>query len=204
MTLNNIFNKYGSDKGTDFDAAHGYGDVYEVHFEEIRNQQRLVLLEIGVAKGASLYAWSQYFTEKERVVIIGIDNEKAISIPPSLIGSSSFPEFGIITVEGDATKKEDVERVVQLGGNFDIVIDDGSHRLEDQKASFNLLWEHVRVGGWYVIEDVGHVDDGTDLLKFAEQKMRKDSYVYYSKFGHGEQTRILFFQKTEENGIYKI
>lgn len=36
-------------------------------------------------------------------------------------------------------------------GEFDIVIDDGSHRLQDQAASFEALWPATR--GVYLIED---------------------------------------------------
>lgn len=37
---------------------------------------------------------------------------------------------------------------------FDFILDDGSHRLEDQVKSFMLLYNYLEVGGIYLIEDV--------------------------------------------------
>jgi len=39
---------------------------------------------------------------------------------------------------------------------FDIVIDDGSHRFEDQMTTFAWLWSSVKRGGVYVVEDIQH------------------------------------------------
>ena len=39
-----------------------------------------------------------------------------------------------------------------------IIIDDGSHRIIDQIASFNIFKSKMNPGGIYVIEDVGHMD----------------------------------------------
>lgn len=39
-------------------------------------------------------------------------------------------------------------------GPFDIVIDDGSHRVDHIKVSFENLSKYVRPGGIYVVEDV--------------------------------------------------
>ena len=36
---------------------------------------------------------------------------------------------------------------------FDIIIDDGSHKLSDILKSFNLLSNYLKKGGFYIIED---------------------------------------------------
>ena len=38
-------------------------------------------------------------------------------------------------------------------GPWDIVIDDGAHYRKETESTFTVLWPHVAVGGWYVIED---------------------------------------------------
>ncbi|HEY6398131.1 MAG TPA: hypothetical protein VIX82_11820, partial [Solirubrobacteraceae bacterium] len=53
-----------------------------------------------------------------------------------------------------ATDADFVRRVVESHGPFDIVIDDGSHIGREVIASFELLWDSVRPGGFYVIEDL--------------------------------------------------
>jgi len=41
-----------------------------------------------------------------------------------------------------------------LPADIDILIDDGSHRLNDQLTTLALLWPSIRKGGWYCIEDI--------------------------------------------------
>ena len=38
--------------------------------------------------------------------------------------------------------------------NFDVIIDDGSHKPSDQIKSFEILWPMLSDGGLYIIEDV--------------------------------------------------
>jgi len=42
----------------------------------------------------------------------------------------------------------------QTGGNFDIIIDDGGHTMEQQRVSLDVLWGSVVPGGIYFIEDL--------------------------------------------------
>ena len=44
--------------------------------------------------------------------------------------------------------------VYQTGGNFDVVIDDGSHLNDHMLTSFKHLWPHVVPGGLYFVEDI--------------------------------------------------
>ena len=44
--------------------------------------------------------------------------------------------------------------VLSRNGYFDIIIDDGGHRIEQQTTSFNHLLPRVQSGGIYVIEDL--------------------------------------------------
>ena len=49
----------------------------------------------------------------------------------------------------------------QAGGLLDVVIDDGSHFVDDMIGSFRLLFERVAPGGLYVIEDIHCAKDRT-------------------------------------------
>ena len=62
--LSSIAEFYKTDK-----IEHGYTTVYEEYFESLRNQ-KLKILEIGIADGKSLLTWSDYFNNS---TIIGID-----------------------------------------------------------------------------------------------------------------------------------
>ncbi|MDA7767930.1 hypothetical protein N8897_01880, partial [Candidatus Pelagibacter sp.] len=69
VNLNELFNLFGSDKGTSVTnpysksnhnskhnkIGHGYGDFYENHLKHIKNK-KIKILEIGTWKGASVAA----------------------------------------------------------------------------------------------------------------------------------------------------
>ena len=53
--LKNISSIYKTDK-----LEHGYIEIYESYFSEIKDKE-LKILEIGIADGKSLLTWSDYF-----------------------------------------------------------------------------------------------------------------------------------------------
>ena len=64
MDLEKLFNKFNSDK-----INHQYHKIYHSYFNSLKLKS-LNILEIGVADGSSLKAWSEYFKNSK---IIGID-----------------------------------------------------------------------------------------------------------------------------------
>jgi predicted O-methyltransferase YrrM len=147
MMIGEILTRHGSDK----DTYHSYGRVYDELFEPIRDKV-LNLLEIGVCGGGSLKSWKEYFPNAK---IIGLDINLEALI---------HPEDRIISYLCDATDPEQLNKI--LGGDqFDIIIDDGSHWESHQIASWQLLYNRVREGGLYIVEDIQH--HGT-AIKFEE------------------------------------
>ena len=131
-TLSQLATKHKTDKGP---SCHNYTQTYEQMFEGIR-QEKLKILEIGVLDGASVRMWSDYFPNAE---IHGIDvNEDC----------SAFADDRITIHIGDQGNRRFLE---SIGVEFDIVIDDGSHRVDDQIASFKVLWPNTRL--IYIVED---------------------------------------------------
>jgi len=119
---------------------HSYiNEYYAPHFESHRSKVKRVL-EIGVKGGHSLNMWKQYFYNAH---IVGVDNRKWDFICPTceiIIGDASD--------ENTFTNLE----------NFDIIIDDGSHLIDQQINSFNILWNKLNFDGIYVIEDIMDID----------------------------------------------
>jgi hypothetical protein len=149
-SLNDIYKKWSyidghGDKGT----AHTYIPEYERLLSPYR-YKKPNFLEIGVAYGESLEMWYEYF---QGVKIHGIDIwDKEIG--PYL----KDKRFNINIV--DATKKEVLNCLEDT--TFDIIIDDGSHRFEDQVATFNILKDKMNAGGIFIIEDVDCLDEKRD------------------------------------------
>lgn len=121
--------------GRRVDKWRHYFEIYDRHFDRFRSET-IRVLEIGVDHGGSLQLWKKYFGHNSQIV--GLDIDPACA---------DYTEDQIEIVIGN---QADVALLKSLG-NFDIVIDDGSHKLQDQLASFEALWPKVR--GAYLIED---------------------------------------------------
>jgi hypothetical protein len=128
-------------------GAHRYTQYYERHLRHLRRRP-IVLLEIGVGGydsptwgGASLRMWRDYFFRGE---IHGLDiYEKRIDEPR------------IHVHRGDQCDQRFMEDLGARFGPFDVIVDDGSHRNDDIRASFAALFaRHLRPHGFYVIEDM--------------------------------------------------
>jgi len=127
--------KYGTDKA----EMHQYTRHYEEMFKGRRSKVRKVL-EIGIWKGGSLRMWKDFFP---KATIYGIDTCE----------DYLFKEPRIKCFLCDAGNKEELKKL-PLGKDFDLIVDDGSHKYNEQMAAFDVLYPLVKEGGIYVIEDV--------------------------------------------------
>ncbi len=123
-----------SHQGRQIDKWAHYGPIYDKHFGQLWTTAKRIL-EIGVDHGGSLQLWARYFPSAQ---IIGLD------INPDC---KRFEEDRISVVIGD---QSDIKLLESLG-EFDIVIDDGSHVLQHQEISFTALWPQTKYV--YLIED---------------------------------------------------
>jgi hypothetical protein len=152
-TLQEIINKFGSDKNLS-----GYTPTYTELFEPIRDNQ-MNLLEIGIGTiirgaqssmantqiqnykpGASLRVWKEYFSH---ALIYGGDIQE----------DTQFTEDRIQTFLFDSTNKEECDGTLN-DIQFDVIIDDGWHKWEAQLSTITNLFSKVKVGGYYIIEDI--------------------------------------------------
>jgi hypothetical protein len=169
MTLTEIFNKYGTDKGTigHGHEVHNYGPFYENLFEKIRNEN-ITLCEIGILRGNSLRSWREYFPN---ATIIGVDN-----LPERLIQGENFT-----TLLGDSDKPLELAEKIREYGPFDIIIDDGSHLPHHQQKCLPVLFKLLKPGGYYIIEDL-----------HTERLTSKEWGVQYFKNGDSNTTLEVF------------
>lgn len=133
-TLKELGVEHGTDK-----VAHRYMPHFEQRFKHLRNDP-ITLLEIGVMKGQSLRTWRDYFPNGK---IYGID----------VVPESIYKEERIMCFLGDQSNANFLEGVVATTGPLDFIIDDGGHKGIQHVASFEALWQHVKPGGWYCVED---------------------------------------------------
>ncbi len=135
-TLPQLGLRMGTDKGTD----HSYLEVYEQLFDSLR-QRPMAMLEIGVHRGASLRMWRAWFPDAR---ISGMDiSPVAAVVPDCEVITASQTDRAVIEAQW-------------ADESLDLIIDDGSHRLEHQLLSLCYLWPKLKPGGFYVIEDITH------------------------------------------------
>lgn len=124
---------------------HDYLRHYEIHFGPIRDDVRNVV-EIGVQTGNSLMLWEEYFPQAK---IWGVD------VDPNCASLSGGRRIVRIGDQADETFLRGLVAEISMHGGIDIVVDDGSHRIDHQMASFETLFPFLNSEGVYVIEDTG-------------------------------------------------
>ncbi len=135
--------KHGTDKGPRW---HNYTRIYEKYFAAIRDEP-IKLLEIGFLKGQSARMWREYFPNAE-LHFIDVEPSKFTTYGSDLADSCFFHV-------ADQQSPEDLSGVIErCGGEFDIIVDDGGHTMQQQLVSFRELFPHLKSGGVYVIEDL--------------------------------------------------
>ena len=119
-----------------------YFGIYERHFASYRNRP-VRIVEFGVWHGGSLQMWRHYFGPEAQIVGVDINPECA-----------RLAEPGIEIVIGDQADPATHRALRSRFGDFDIVIDDGGHRMDQQVTTFRELYPAVKAGGLYVAEDL--------------------------------------------------
>jgi hypothetical protein len=165
---NDYLNEFGSDKGTSPagfpESANGYGYLYSLIFEEYR-QIATHICEIGIHEGSSLKASSAFFESAE---IHGLD----------IIESTQYENDRVKTHVVDQSSEIELigfrESMKRKKMQFDIIIDDGSHDVSHQQLTFGILFELVKPGGLYVIEDLGSsfFTKGTSLYGYVQDETK--------------------------------
>lgn len=161
-TLTELGNKHGTDKS----SFHGFTDIYARYFEPLRDKP-IKLLEIGIAGGASMRMWLEYFQNAE---VLGIDH--CSDFAHHNLGPRGFQ------LHGDVRHKKLWEKLAdrESGWQFDIVVDDGAHYSDAIIEAFNGAWPLLKPGGLYCVEDL--------------------HFLYAQEIGHGaKSTAFDFFQE---------
>jgi hypothetical protein len=134
-SLNDIGLEYNSDKSSIY---HCYLNLYDKYFSKYRNQD-INLLEIGVLFGDSLFIFDEYF---KNVEITAIDIED----------KSNLKKENINIIQGDQSDRNLLNKFKDY--YFDIILDDGSHKMSHQQISIGVLFKKLKKGGIYIIEDL--------------------------------------------------
>lgn len=151
--LTSLFNKYQSDKGNIYGPCHNYGEFYEKYFSNLRSNNLVLGLEIGICRGSSLKVFSEYFPN---IYMVGLDiDDKSYLQTPNI-------STGILDQSDENSLKLFYDHCVQNNHYFDFILDDGSHHMKDQQITLGYLFPLLKPGGIYIMEDLhtSLADDG--------------------------------------------
>lgn len=154
--LGDMFMNHGSDKST----THSYNTLYSFILNKLGREKPLNVLEVGLGTnnptivssmgvegrpGASLYAFREFLPNS---MIYGADIDKDIL----------FNEERIKTGFVDQMKPETFQTFLEGLGDipkFDFIVDDGLHSTAANLNTLMFAISNLKVGGWFVIEDIG-------------------------------------------------
>jgi 8-demethyl-8-(2-methoxy-alpha-L-rhamnosyl)tetracenomycin-C 3'-O-methyltransferase len=135
-----VFAGYDTDKH----GYHDYGPLYESLFPGTTGAENVTaVLELGIFHGGSLRAFRDHYPN---ATIVGLDVDESTMI---------HGEPRIVTVCGDVRDAKALRQAADsVVYNYDLIVDDASHRPIDQYHALKHLWPRLRVGGFYAIEDL--------------------------------------------------
>jgi hypothetical protein len=151
LTLDDLANKYETDKGTLYGArtVHGYAPLYDTYLNKWRHED-IRMLELGICMegtpgGHSVRMWYNYFTQANIFTFDIVDMTH-------LELESDRVKF----YQGDQGNREDFKKMYKNFGNkpFDFILEDGSHLHYHQMISLGGLFPYVKSGGYYILEDM--------------------------------------------------
>jgi methyltransferase family protein len=106
------------------------------------------IVELGVAEGASLLAWSRLCPQ---AACLGVDLHRPARLELALARLGIADRVELLV--GDHNEPDGFASAIPEG--VDLIVDDGSHRLMPTERCFRTLFPKLRPGGWYCIEDWG-------------------------------------------------
>ena len=118
-----------------------YLDIYDKLLRDWQGRD-VSFLEIGVYKGGSIRMWRDFWGPKSTVTFLDIDPACA-----------ALQLDGTKVEIGDQTDTAFLKRIAETYGPFDMIVDDGGHKMDHQNVSFRELWPHLKDRGLYIVED---------------------------------------------------
>jgi hypothetical protein len=161
---------------------HGYMEIYSPIFNGLKDITKV--LEIGVYQGESLKLLSYFF---KNAIIHGIDVSDCQHLNSEVIKTYIYNQENI----------EDLQEFIsKVGGEFDLIIDDGGHTMKQQQISFGILFKELKNNGVYIIEDLH-----TSVID--EYKTDKDVITTLDMLNHFNKTKeIISNHISKENKDY--
>ena len=153
---------------TDKNTAHSYLPLYD----ELLNTKKETaenVLEVGIYGGGSIELWSKYFS---KATIYGVDIENYKQEWNLLKKYTNIK----LLYNTNAYSEDTIQKIENI--KFDMVLDDGSHYLQDMIKFIKLYSPLLKDDGILIIEDVQNID----WLDILTNNTPKDLQQYIKTF----------------------
>lgn len=155
---------------TDKNTLHSYLDTYEKTLNKIKNSAKNVL-EIGISKGGSIKLWHDYFIN---ATIYGTDIMHSDEMYSEIKNKNRIK---LITSTNAYDEKIVKEHFVDKNIKFDMILDDGPHRLENQCFFAKHYSQLLSDNGILIIEDVQGMNWVPDIINSFPENLRSNVEV---------------------------
>ena len=182
--LSKLFDFFNSDKGNKFEnqythpskrtstkiKGHGYSNVYQKHFENLK-LNNLNILEIGSYHGNASAALFFYFKNSKFF---------AADIYPDLFRykSNRIKNFYVNSSDENSIQENIIDK---FSNNFDIIIEDAGHSLKDQIISLFMLFKKLNSKGLFIIEELDFPDTRDDMNPNKEKPTLREILLNFKK-----------------------
>ena len=191
LQLYELANKSGSDKGhrgpSGKWSATNYADVYQAYLAPMRAEvQHFCEIGLGVpgpnwssriahganeVGGGSIRMWTEFFPNAQ---IYGLDINPATHLDGERVKTYLVDQSSEESLEAFKTQTGDVA--------FDAIIDDGSHIADHQQLTISVLWDRLRPGGLYFIEDLNDLMPGETRTKKHAPESAEATLFHFQRF----------------------
>ena len=169
-------------------AGLDFADYYDGLFKNLKNE-KIKILEIGVANGHSIASWHHYF---KNAIIYGIDKKSNYKF---FYKSKRINYFSL-----SITDLKNIEEFNKTHGKFDIIIDDSIHDHWAMYLNIKNFYKALNFGGTYIVEDFRIADNlKKEEMIFNENNKTKyllDNFTTIEKF-----VELLNLKKFSKNDI---
>ena len=199
--LDRIMIKVNFDRHEKADRG-SYQHNYHRPYGKILGPERMKvenILEVGIWVGLGLLAWARYFPNSR---VEGID--KSFQWERKIKRLFTQEESHRIRLNWcDTTNLEMVRRHIdpqRYNKYFDIIVDDGNHFSSGQKATLINLWDYLKPGGWYFVEDITDKFELPDrLLEYMNRLGEEGHEVGWFEYPSEMKTELDRDQFTEHD-----
>ena len=151
--------KFNSDKGF---GRHGYSRVYDALLGPLR-QQPIAVLELGLLQhNVQRAIGGTAFTDAPSLRMLAEYFPKGRIVGFDIQDFSGFSHERCTVFRGDQAERPDLLAFLAAAdiASFDVIIDDALHASRHQQVSMGVLFERLKPGGLYFVEDLHYQPQG--------------------------------------------